>query len=216
VIKEQKGFTVVESILVIVAVAALAVTGWVLYQAENEAAEVGTTTPEQSRQSEEQSSEVPDDWQEYSNTSLGFSFAYPGQWRLNTETDGGSEAEITLETPDLKYEEMDIGGHKVAQGAELTVRAWEASDEDRKKFREFGQGERCSTYIEEGSFAEKTTVDGNQAYECHINYEGDGDFNVHTIANGNSYIFSFNGDAMDETESTHFAAFQQILGTAEL
>lgn len=76
-IKNEKGFGVVEVILILVIIGIIGFTGWRVYEANREASQVpidnSTIVPREK-------SSVPDGWKKYENKDLSFSFAYPEEW----------------------------------------------------------------------------------------------------------------------------------------
>lgn len=78
-LKNKKGFTLVEVVLVIVALAAIGFAGWTWYQA-NQAEEVTENKERTGEIEKEEESSIPEGWTEYRNEELGFAFAYPEEW----------------------------------------------------------------------------------------------------------------------------------------
>jgi prepilin-type N-terminal cleavage/methylation domain-containing protein len=97
----QKGFSVVEILIVIAVVGVLGAVGWLVYDRQKNKADdkqVSTQTSQQEKQEEpkeETSTPNPyEGWKESSNEKWGFSFKYPAGWKVNT-TESGYEASAT-------------------------------------------------------------------------------------------------------------------------
>lgn len=81
--KNQKGFTVLEIVLILALIGVIGFAGWNWYVAnqESEPAESREeVTDSADEEDEEEVYTVPEGWTEYANSDLGFAFAYPEEW----------------------------------------------------------------------------------------------------------------------------------------
>ncbi len=84
----QKGFGVVEVLIVVIFVALLGFVGYrayVTYTLEQDTEQKTEKRPEAAEKEseiepEEETTNIPDGWKKYSNTNYGFSFAHPSEW----------------------------------------------------------------------------------------------------------------------------------------
>jgi hypothetical protein len=80
------GFSVVEALLILVALGVLGATGWYVLHAKNKvdnphkATKTHTTKPQTSVRPPKPSFVLPAGWTWYDNKDLGFKFAYPASW----------------------------------------------------------------------------------------------------------------------------------------
>ena len=81
----QKGFGLVEGLLIAMLVVVLAFSGWYIWnenQDEDSTTESTTSTDASSQLTAETEAEptIPEGWVQYSNDLYGFSFIYPEEW----------------------------------------------------------------------------------------------------------------------------------------
>jgi prepilin-type N-terminal cleavage/methylation domain-containing protein len=102
----QKGFSVIEILLVIVVVGLIGTVGWLVYDRQNsdtDAQANQNSVQEQGNTEEDQpigdkdTSNVPEGWTTYDNETLGFSFNYPSEYGgVKEDSSYGSENQNAL------------------------------------------------------------------------------------------------------------------------
>lgn len=113
--KNQSGFSIVEVLLVIVAILLLAGAGWYVYSSRKQAS--NTSSTESSNSTVSDTSEAKDPyagWKTYTINGQGVSFKYPGDWTLGDPAPNG----ISFTSPDFVAES---GFKKVSSGSVLAV-----------------------------------------------------------------------------------------------
>jgi hypothetical protein len=83
--KNQKGFSAVEGIWILVILSLVVFTGWFVWQSKNKVNEPArensnsavNTDPQKDKDTAQQ---VPSNWKTYENNEVGFSFRYPPDW----------------------------------------------------------------------------------------------------------------------------------------
>ena len=99
----QKGFGIVEGLLIFVAVALIAGTGYYVYkQSQNN--DKAQSSVEVAKKIEKKKTEQTNKYKEYSNDAVGLSFRYPNDWVLTEDLGNvrgeGMEGNIYVKSPD--------------------------------------------------------------------------------------------------------------------
>lgn len=103
--KNQKGFSVVEVLVMVIIVVLISAVGWLVYDRQSSKADpavtpTSTSSTQQNTAVEEQPKKVDEtaDWVKYSNKSGAFSVNYPKNWVIakDTPTCTGAGLSITL------------------------------------------------------------------------------------------------------------------------
>jgi hypothetical protein len=81
----QRGFTLIEGLLVIIALTLISGVGYYVYDKQSdggnqESKPTVTAFKDAPTQSPEEKTSIPEGWIEYKGNDLGFSFAYPSEW----------------------------------------------------------------------------------------------------------------------------------------
>lgn len=90
---DQKGFSVVEVLIVIVVVGLLGAVGWLAYDRQKDKAEPGATKTETQKENTQTTPPTKDPYEgmaKYSNDKYGISFYHPKDWKTE---------EVPIETP---------------------------------------------------------------------------------------------------------------------
>src|SRR5690348_10865777 len=96
----QKGFSVVEILIVIIVVALLGAVGWLVYDRQNNKTSATQTNQqgnESATSSKPKTITIPSDWQWFTSKDSSTKFAYPKSWGTLVE-----KTEATQDTYDTK------------------------------------------------------------------------------------------------------------------
>jgi hypothetical protein len=100
--RDQKGFSSVEGLLILIIVGLIGFVGWYVWNSKNKTGETISNTNKSST-STVAATKIPSDWALYENKTLGISFAYPKNWtfvdksKTPTETKSYYVGELTSE-----------------------------------------------------------------------------------------------------------------------
>ena len=131
--KNQKGFSVVEMLIVLVVVGLIGVAGWFVFERQNNKTETATQqtqqnsakdTPKTTEQEEQSQLVIPDGWVKYGNGILGF--YYPNEWEARDTdfSEYGKPADIDLSI-DFVDSTKIVGGfmsYKTAKGYDFVLK----------------------------------------------------------------------------------------------
>ncbi len=115
---KQSGFSVIEALLIVLVVAALVATGFVVYQrhnntsAKNSAATTPNQTTVQSQNTVAQSAPTNpyDGWTTYTSSDGEFNIKYPPTWHLRTASEGPPVPILVSPSNTMLYVYADNGG----------------------------------------------------------------------------------------------------------
>ena len=82
--KDTRGFTLIEGLLILVIVGLLGGTGWYVWNAKKNTDNSLNTTAQTEVTTTSTKPEIPEGYIKYENKDLGFSFAYPKEWGTTT------------------------------------------------------------------------------------------------------------------------------------
>lgn len=114
---KQNGFGAVETLLVLVAVGFISITGWYLWHTKHSADKpiaAGSSSSEKTKTQPPtvNNKKLPVGWQEYSNTTYGVRFGYPSEWgQLKGATGDQSKALLSLYTDNINETSKEIQGN---------------------------------------------------------------------------------------------------------
>lgn len=115
--KDEKGFSAVELVLVLVIVALIGVIGWFVYKNHNKTTNNSSvsSTSNSSASTQPKTTSAPDPytgWQTYSSSSLGVSFKYPANWTAQVgepQCTGAVLVSVTPSSTDISSAASAIG-----------------------------------------------------------------------------------------------------------
>jgi len=89
--KNEKGFSAVEGLLILVTVGVIGFVGWYVWQSKNEGNKATNTDNAASqtnkdKQAEEQAKDLYEGWKTYTNNDYAISFRYPADWTVEAES----------------------------------------------------------------------------------------------------------------------------------
>lgn len=84
--KDQKGFSAVELLLVVVFVGLIGFVGWTVYQRQDKQNSQTTATQQTEKVPEtyQRTTTVPSDWKTFENEEYKLTFSYPSDWTIST------------------------------------------------------------------------------------------------------------------------------------
>jgi hypothetical protein len=99
--KNQKGFSALEGLLILVIVGLIGFVGWYVWQAKNNADDNLSSATETSNSSQSTATSNPyAGWKTYTSNNEKFTFKYPSNWELNGEAASGNlKEEVGLRGP---------------------------------------------------------------------------------------------------------------------
>lgn len=206
---KQSGFGVVEVIVIVVVVALVGVGGWYVWSANQKqpsssnANQTGADTP----------SPVDSTKTAFSDASAPFSFEYPKEWTLKASpalTPGQplpDDYSITLETPDIGFGEMPIGGTEVNRGAQVIIRTSKSNLQD---VHGVFTGLRASAQNKSD-----TTVAGQAAVEYEYGYESQPGHYFDFLHDGRLYSVGY-FSAENERNSGNYSGYIEMVKSLRL
>lgn len=103
--KNQQGFSVVESLLILVVVGIIGFVGWYVWQAKNKTNKSPDTANQISTPAEPIFNKLPSGWLEYKSDENGLRLGYPSEW--------GALDKTTLHTPDYQDNTKNLQGRLI-------------------------------------------------------------------------------------------------------
>lgn len=125
--KNQKGFSVVEGLLILVIVGLVAAVGWYVWSQKSKNSETTSQATEQAQPAESSATEQAPALEQYKDDELGFTFDYPEGWTVVKEQAPGVTppyVNFTLRIKSPDFEETDFpspGYREVLKGAYMSV-----------------------------------------------------------------------------------------------
>jgi hypothetical protein len=95
-----KGFSIVEVLLVLLVVGAIAGVGWYVWEKQNSDTKQATTVPESSNAQDKDSesieeykhiTKVPEDWLTLSDSKYSFTYSHPPTWKVKPDSKGNPD-----------------------------------------------------------------------------------------------------------------------------
>ena len=184
--KNHKGFSVVEALLILIIVGLLGFIGWDVWQTKQNsdkslknASKTATISAEKKKAEVKPVLPIPEGYVKYENSALGFSFAYPKDWTSDTLTSDDTKygVIIGLISPQQKkrYEDAvarlaQTGEQRDVPDDDLKVSFW-SSIKDRALGKT--QYHNLKDYLNNGlngteSKIGQVTINGVLAYEVEI------------------------------------------------
>lgn len=170
--KNQKGFSVIEVLVVIVVVGLLGAVGWLVYDRQSSKSvdkpviQASTTQKQETSKQEEKTIDPFEGWQAFNNSKLKFTFQHPSDWESVVFDENGMFS-VTLTAPgttatDGPYEEI-TNGAKIYTSCPNT--AYTSLDQFKKE---------SSIYTGSSTDKHKVTVNGADAEQYVVGNEGPG------------------------------------------
>lgn len=126
----QKGFSVVEILIVIVVVGLLGAVGWLVYDRQKNKSDDKATTTQTSEQKQEApkeeaktASKCDTSLKELKSVKIGISFCYPETWKTDIMDTASNHivGTVTLTSPDYKEVEGGFGGSNTGSKVYVSV-----------------------------------------------------------------------------------------------
>lgn len=217
---KSNGFTAIEAVLVIIVVAALGFAGWTWWNVQQTQDEA-TNTSDSAQQEEEQEedTEIPEDWHQYQNSELGYTFWYPANWSVDdnlNENKSGNEARyigVVLRSGEYTEENQGMGGPDVVKGAQ--VRLSESSKFSGNDLTETFEGLQAHLLKEGAIQPDHIKVNENPGIEYVFAYEGPKMLVTKHFINDDQYVTTRFMAEGEEKEHPRYETYKTILETIE-
>lgn len=210
----QKGFTVVEILIVVVVVGLLGFIGWRVYESQNSKENKEQASTSQTTQTPEKTTQASST-KEYKGTLV--TFQYPKEWTPEAQTKANVDEFVSLKTSDYTTEESSNGGSQVKDGAivSLSMAKTDATSVQTVD-APYIRGAVLQSKIKSGDVQfENMTIAGVKAAEFTWQYEGDGSRIVEFISNG-IFVHAVLDTAGSETAQSEYQQFIALLNTIKL
>lgn len=205
--KNQRGFSAVEMLVILVIVGFIGVAGFYVYSSRKDAASnrESNSSNQDAAEDEDKAATVKDGYKAYEDSNL--SLQHPANWRSETKSD--SPEWVYFKSPDYSQAEGELGP-SVAAGYWLEVRVakteGDASYENDLKTAPEAQKAHGGSY-------ETVKIDGHNAVLSDTKTHGTY-MDARAYYKGNDYYFRLN--APDEDKPEVKALFLSILETVRL
>jgi prepilin-type N-terminal cleavage/methylation domain-containing protein len=211
----QKGFSVVEILIVIVVIGLLGTVGWLVYDRQNSKEDKEQANTSQTDTQKPAETEQAANIKEYKGKLV--TFHYPKEWTVGIETKTNVDEFVNIKTLTYATEEAPIGGTQVKTGASVSLSLAKTSATSIQNVdAPYIRGTVLQSKIMSGDVLFKeTTVAGNKAVEFTWQYEGDGSRIVEFISNG-VFVHAVLDTSGDETAQAEYQQFITLLGTIKL
>ena len=155
---------------------------------------------------------TPKDYTEYKNGQAGFSFFYPKTWGIEGARYGdGGDFYLTLSSPDIKEEELGIGGTDVVKGAKVYIVFRDRGNKTLEQLYDVGL---TAELIDNGSVKPvEIQINSNRGVEYSLDYEGPPILTVVFLLGPNKYVYASLGTEGDEKRHPDYSTFKKILET---
>jgi prepilin-type N-terminal cleavage/methylation domain-containing protein len=207
----QKGFSVVEVLLVVVVIGLIGAVGWLVYERQqNDKTDEKSTITETNQPTGETSKKVPDGWSEYSDNN--YYFIHPVNWSEQTPKE---KDVLTLKSPD--YSETSEQGErgpypilKTGYKLDLSVIPDDTQNETLEKL--------TAHIVEEegqlgGGSHKEITVDGHKAMWVNNKYE---ETYLYAIVFHDSKRVHIQLNTKDDTNPEAISLFEKILNSLDI
>lgn len=163
-----------------------------------------------------QSAVIPRDHVEYKNKQAGFSFSYPRKWRIE-EAGYGDNRDVfylILRSPDIKEEELEIGGTDVVKGALIYI---SVGDRDNKTLEQLYNVGLTAELINNGSVKPiDIQIGNNPGVEYSFAYEGPPSLKTVFLLGPNKYVSASLETEGNEREHSEYPTFKKILESIQV
>jgi hypothetical protein len=200
--KNQRGFGAVEIIILVVILAIIGVGGWYVWQSQN------NSNPSVNNPNSQ--TETTKNTQTFSDERLPFAFEYPKEWVIKVDEkirEGQplpDKYSIFLNTKDIAYTEMPIGGSEVSVGVKVNIVVSKSTlNSPQGVFTGLRASAQGKTNV---------TVSGLPAVEYEFGYESQPGRYVDFIKDGRLYSVSY-FSAGNERSSVDFEGYKALISS---
>ena len=211
----QKGFTIVEILIVIVIIGLVATVSWLVYDRQkNRSISVSKVQPissqeikETPKQEKEKVADPYEGWKTYSDVKLGYAFKYPAEWVVTPVNYGDKLGVIYVDSPDIKLDELSIGATDIIKGSRVSLYAQNSGD-----YREFIG---LLKQLKESGTIKPVELDlgGHKAIEYSFAYEGPENTYVRLAISSSQYIETSFISEGKESAHTNYDSYKKILAS---
>lgn len=166
----QKGFSVVEILVVIVIVGLIGAVGWLVYDrqksktSETSNTQVNTQQKEETPKQETKTVDLYEGWQSFNNSKLKFTFQYPSDWKADVFDENGLFS-VTLIAPGTT-----TGGEayeEITKGAKIYINCPNTAYTSLDQFKK-----ESSIYTGSSTDKHRVAVNGADAEQYVVGHEG--------------------------------------------
>ena len=196
-----------KKVIIAIIIVALSAGGVLLYKAGQNRQELGRVD-----QKGNENLAIPKDYVEYKNEQAGFSFFYPKTWSIKEDGyDDGGNFYLTLDSSDIKEEELGNGATDVVKGAKVYITF---GDRDNKTLEQLYDVGLTAYLIDDGSVKPvEIQINGNRGVEYSLQYEGPPNLNTVFLLGPDKYIHASLGTEGDEKGHSDYSTFKKTLET---
>lgn len=200
--KNQKGFSFVGLLTIVVIVGLLGAVGWLVYDRQkNKTFNLQDSTKQTAEAPTQETTKAPDPyegWKTYTNSKLSYSFKYPRNWSVTLINDGDKLGAIQLDSPDAKTEELPIGAVDIIKGSRVTL--YTETSGDHTAFSGLQKQLKDEGIIK----PVKLTLGNHKAIEYAFAYEGPETTYIRVATSDSRYIqTSFMSEGKESTHSNY-------------
>jgi len=181
--KTQKGFAVLELILLLIIVLVIGGTGWYVIKSKNQTSQILDITDKTNLSTPINKAS---DKSTNNFNSLPFKYSYPANWSKTDNGDNKSYYTVYLEAPGTMIDGTPDGGGEVETGAQFSIS--KTVSQSYKSLQEYKAASIVTSQY--GTNKKDLTVGGREAMQFDLAYEGGPNHNVVFFDNGILYSVS--------------------------
>lgn len=143
--KNHRGFTILEALLILVIVGLLGGVGWYVWDSKDKTDKTYTDADAANSSvadysNKETKGDIPAGYKKYENKELNFSLLYPQEWKESKSSGSSSNKEdVNFTSPDFKLKEDSAHGQLVS-GGRFSVQAYKSDHNSVDEFKKGGAG----------------------------------------------------------------------------